>query len=136
MAYFNPMDNKEPVEVSFEVRENDRIKEYISKSFIRTIILTKEDVRRGIIEVQGVIYNLYVSTDLNNIIYTKKFTRIPVIVSFQHHTNDATIALCKLIENTNKRNQKFIKAKSKEERLVKLNKLFNLYNFTTMKERI
>lgn len=125
MSYSNPICLANPVEVSFEVRENDRIKEYISKSFLRTIILSKEDVSKGKVEVQGVLYCLYVSEQLNNIIYSKKFNRIPVLASFQQHSNDSNIVLCKLIESSNKRNQKFIKAKKKEDNLVKLNRLFN-----------
>lgn len=120
----------QPEEVSFETTENMMIKKHIRYASLRSIFLTKEDILKGKLEFGSYCYSLYLSEDLYNTVFTvnnninRKFDRVKVIASFQLHTNDSTIVLCKILEPKNRRNLKFLEATAKIEYKKELNKLF------------
>lgn len=107
-----------PVAVSFETKHNNITKPYIRKSFLSSLILNKDDIRHGYIEVYNKQYALYLTEELLNKINSNKATRLTTIASFQEHTNDACVVLCKAYSKTNIRNQAFKKAECKRSLLA------------------
>lgn len=113
--------NIQPIEVSFETKQNNIIKKHIRKAFLTSIILNKADIEHGYIELYNKHYTLYLSYELSEIVEIDKFDRVLAFASFQEHTNDATVVLCKAFSNVNVRKQAFTKAECKR----KLIELFN-----------
>lgn len=116
----------QPVELAFEVTNNKHLLPYVKKAFLATVILSKEDMRRGYIEINSTKYSMYVTEEVKNLLCdaTNSY-RLTTIASFQMHINDATVVLCKLMEKGfNKRYQEYYKAECANKALSTLKELF------------
>lgn len=109
MSYSNPI----PTEVTFETKYNSITKPYIRKAFLSSLLLCKDDILHGYIEINNTKYCLYLTEELHNaLILLSNTVRLSVLASFQIHTNEASIVLCKLFLPTNtksKHSQSYIK---------------------------
>lgn len=120
-----------PEVISFETSDNYILKKHIKYSVLRSIFLTKEDILHGKITIGSTDYMLFLSEDLYNKVFTcnnninRRFSREKILASFQIHTNNASVVLCKIIEPKNRRGLPFRKALNLQVNLQELNTLFN-----------
>lgn len=115
-----------PTTLAFEVTHNKFLLRHIRKAFLSTVILSKDDIRRGYIEINGTNYIMYVTDEVQKLLCEAPTTyRLTAIASFQIHTNDAAVVLIKLLERgTNRRNQEYYKAECNNKALSTLKELF------------
>lgn len=104
----------QPIEINFEATKNKELFPYLTRAFLSTLILSKDDLRRGHIEIHNIKYILYITDEVKNLLCDANNSfRITTIASFQTHTNRATIVLCKLKEpfaKDSKRHQHYYEA--------------------------
>jgi len=127
-----------PEVVEFETLDNLQLKKHIRKGFLSSLILSKEDLVRGYIEVSGNKYCLYITDEVRVFLcIANKTDRLNTLASFQWHTNDARIVLCKVLEHKNRKNQEYKKAvcnsktvTARKSKLDTLRKMFSINNET------
>ena len=116
----------QPTILAFEVTHNKFLLRHIRKAFLSTVILSKDDMRRGYIEINGTNYIMYVTDEVQKLLCeAPQSYRLTAIASFQIHTNDAAVVLIKLLERgTNRRNQEYYKAECNNKAVATLKDLF------------
>ena len=116
----------QPTVLAFEVTHNKFLLRHIRKAFLSTVILSKDDMRRGYIEINGTHYNMYITEEVKNLLCNAPTSyRLTAIASFQIHTNDASVVLIKLMERgSNRRNQEYYKAECLNKSVSTLKELF------------
>ena len=117
-----------PSEISFEATKNKILFPYLKRAFLSTLLLSKDDMRRGYIEIHNVKFILYITDEVKELLCNANNSfRITTIASFQTHTNNASIVLCKLKEpfaKDSKRHQHYYEALKAIKNKQKLEEAF------------